>query len=136
MSGKDERLEGQLPLGFEDGQEHTSAQRHWNEELGLAASALEVMMKKPTAQRPFVYEVKFDLLSTGRGVVRVIAKGFGEEGGLITFHDASSFGDGIKGLAGRLRAGKVSWYMDSYMPKNYQERLALWQSGKVYRLPE
>lgn len=135
MSGENDRLKGQLPLPFNDGQETSSAQRAWDCELGTAVASLDAMMRKPTDLRPFVYEVRFDLLSMGRGVVRLVAKGFGAEGSLITFHDDSSFLASLKGFEGRLRSGKVSWYDDTYTPKNYEKRLELYLSGKVYRVP-
>ena len=134
MTNKDERLEGQLPLPMGDGEKSSTALLKWEQETGAALIALAEMLKKPTDVRPFVYDVRFELMSLQASVGKVVLKGFGADGGLVAFHDATGLVDGVRGLTGRLKSGKINWYEDQYAGKNYEAKQTLYLSGKVYRL--
>lgn len=134
MADKDERLEGQLPLPLGNGDKPSTALLKWEQETGAALITLAEMLRSPTEVRPFVYDLRFELMSLQASVGKVVLKGFGAEGGLVAFHDATGLVDGIRGLTGRLKAGKLNWYEDQYAGARYAERQALYLSGKVYRL--
>jgi len=106
----------------------------WMAELGEEIELLGFMMRKPLEGRPFVYEIRIDLIPGKGGSAVLVAKGFGDAGGLVAFHNASGFLGLLRGFEAQLRAGKVNWIEDQYPPANYDKRRARYLSGEYYRV--
>ena len=117
-----------------DREEPTSAAAdRFNQELGSVTENLAYMLRKPTETRPFVYEVRFDLLPAKSDTALVVCKGFGAEGGLVAFHNAPSFLQLLRGLQGQMMSGKLGWFQDKFVSEQYSKRLARYTSGEFYR---
>jgi len=93
------------------------------QDAGANLIALSEMLQKPTDNRPYVYEVRFDLYPARPVAGLAVVKGFGREGGLIAFHEAAGLVGLVSGLHDRLLAGKLRFKVDDYVAKNYDERL-------------
>lgn len=112
----------------------TAAMERWAGELGVATELLAHMMRKPTEGRPFVYELRFSLVPAKNDLPVLVLKGFGADGGLVAFHNASGFLQMIRGASGQMSAGKLKWYDDGYAPGDYDKRLKLYKSGAFYKV--
>jgi len=122
--------------GFEEDKSEvgtTTAADRWLRELGVDAEALAHMMRKTTETRPFVYELRFDLIPVKAGLAVLVAKGFGADSPLVAFHNDVGFLALLRGFKTMLQAGKVKWYEDSYPPSNYEERRKMYIEGDYYR---
>lgn len=112
----------------------SAASNRWMHDLGKQTESLAAMLRKATDQRPFVYEVRFDLLpATARDSLAVL-KGFGKEGGLCAFVNGGSFLSLLRQSEELMRAGKLKWYEDKYKPSNYDARSERYKSGEFYRV--
>lgn len=131
-----EEVQYELPLQIEEAVVAASspAQDKWLAELGGQLNSLSDMIRKPTEVRPFIYELRIDLLPAGKRDMLLIAKGFGADDALVAFHNGVGFLTVLRGFEGQLRAGKVRWYVDSYPPNTYEERKASYMKGDYYRL--
>ena len=112
----------------------SAATMRWMQELGASVESLAQMMRSPTAERPFVYELRIDLLPVKGDDSLLVAKGFGPDGALVMFNTESGFLSLLKGTEGRLRSGKCTWHPDQYAPANYNKRFARYQAGGFYSL--
>lgn len=129
-----EETQNVLPMFEEvvDPVRNDAANERWMRELGEVSESLAYMMRKPTIHRPFVYEVRFDLLPVkGRDPMAVL-KGFGAEGSLCAFVNGTGFLNMLRGAEGGMKSGKLRWYQDTYPPSNYEGRQARFSSGDIY----
>lgn len=126
MGEKNKRLEGQLPLPVESGEPPTTALLNWWEETGKACVDLALMMRRPTDQRPFVYELRIDLFPVRAAACFMVAKGFGEDGPLVSFHDGAGFVDTLRAFEARMRSGSTRWRADNWRADSYDKRVALY----------
>lgn len=111
----------------------SEAHQRWLRELGRDTERLAYMMRKPTDVRPFVHEVRFDLIPAKRSDPVLVAKGFGTEGAVVAFHSAAGFLQMLRGFGDQLASGKVKWYEDMYPPGGYADKLARYMGGDYYR---
>lgn len=112
----------------------SAAHSRWLRDLGAETEKLAFMMRKPTDGRPFVYEVRFDLIPAVRSEPSLVAKGFGEHGPVVAFYSAAGFLQLLRGFSGQLTAGKSSWYEDQYPVRGYEKKLARYSAGEFYRV--
>lgn len=110
----------------------SAAAKRWMQELGVSVESLAHMMRKPTETRPFIYEVRFDLVPAKSNDTMLVAKGFGAEGGVVTFHNSGGFLELLRGFEGVLRAGKSVWYPDKFQSDTYSQRLSRYRSEEFY----
>lgn len=131
-----EETQNVLPLfdGVVEPQRNAAASSRWMLELGQQIERLAFMLRKPTEARPFVYEVRFDLLPAKANDGLLVLKGFGEEGGLCSFVNGGSFLGLLRQGEELMGAGKLKWYPDQYEPSNYQKRQERYLSGEFYRV--
>lgn len=101
-------------------------------EVGQEVVALGRMLREPTATRPFVYELRFDLWPVGNTRGLTIAKGFGEEAGLISFNEGAGLVGQLRGLYGRFQSGKQVFSEDKFQPGNYDKRVELFLKEQRY----
>ena len=121
------------PLAEPEGEDGvSSAANRWMRDLGVETEGLGHKMRKPTSSRPFVYEVRFDLLPAKAPEMLLVLKGFGEEGGLCAFVNAGSFVQLLRQANGLMASGKMKWYGDDYTPSNYQKRVERYRKGEFY----
>lgn len=111
-----------------------AAAKRWMQELGTQTESLATMLRKATDERPFVYEVRFDLLPVNAKDSLVVLKGFGKDGGLCAFVNGGSFLSLLRHSEELLRAGKLKWYDDQYTPTNYEKRVDRFKTGEFYRV--
>ncbi len=129
-------IQQELP-GFEpeaEGVGETAAHLRWLQDLGRDVEALAYMMRKPTEGRPFVYEVRFDLIPASSRDATLVAKGFGVDGSVVAFHNAPGFLSLLRGFSHQCKAGKSKWYADQFETSSYQERLIRYRSGEFYKV--
>lgn len=110
------------------------AHARWLADLGEATESVAHMMRKPTDVRPFVYEVRFDLIPAKNSSAVLVAKGFGADGSICSFVNASGFIQLLRVFEGQLKAGKTKWYQDTFPPTNYDKRLARYNTGEFYKV--
>lgn len=132
MSEEREDLPGFEPHVARVGE--SAAHARWLQELGRETESLAYMMRKATDQRPFVYEVRFDLIPATSKDATLVAKGFGAESSVVAFHNAPGFLQLLRGFSGQLKAGKAKWYPDQYETPSYQKRLERFRTGEFYRV--
>ncbi len=123
-----------LPLidGTVEVEPPSKASERWMRDLGEEVERLAYMLRKPTDVRPFVYEVRFDLLPVQSREAKAILKGFGAEGSLCAFVNGTSFLGILRQTSALLEAGKLKWYADQYAPSNYGVRVERYNSGEFY----
>ncbi len=114
--------------------EQSPATLRWMAELGTSVELLAHMMRKPTENRPFVYEVRFNLVPAKNQLPVLVLKGFGADGGLVAFHNAAGFLQMVRGCSAAMEAGKLGWYEDKFQSNDYEKRVTLYQSGAFYRV--
>jgi len=123
-----------VPMEFADNTGKTAAQARWMQDLGAGVELLAHMMRKPTDVRPFVYELRFNLVPAKNDLPVLVLKGFGETGGLCAFYNASGFLQMLRGASSQMEAGKLRWYEDQYVSNDYEKRVALYQAGAFYKV--
>jgi len=101
-------------------------------EVGRDVAELDRMLRMPTEERPFVYELRCDLWPPGNKAGLCVAKGFGAEGGLIAFQEGIGLLAQLRGLKARLRSGKLRFSVDKFPPGNYEERVKGWLGEQQY----
>jgi len=117
--------------GFEE--PPVSVVSEWYQELGLDMGRLDKMLRTPTDTRPFVYEIRIDLWPASGNAGLVVLKGFGADGSIVAFQDGVGLLGLLRGVEGRLRAGKTRWKEDEYSPKNYGKRVAGYLADLEYK---
>jgi len=101
-------------------------------EVGRDVVALGRMLGAATETRPFVYELRVDLWPASNTGGLTVAKGFGAEGSLIAFQEGSGLVGQLRGLYGRMRAGKLRFSEDKFPPGNYEKRCKAWLAEQEY----
>lgn len=131
-----EETDKKLPLQAAKDEENgpTAATTRWMGELGVSVERLSVALRTTTEERPFVYELRLDLLPAAKRDMLLVAKGFGADGPLVAFHSGIGFLNLLRGFESQLRSGKVKWRSDQYAPANYDERAASYLKGDFYKV--
>lgn len=133
MTEKTDLNGGVAPLP-DNVEELNAASQRWMTELGVVVENLAYMLRKPTEVRPFVYELRVDLLPAQGGHGKMILKGFGEDQGLVSFIDGNGLLSLLRNAQAGLANGKLKWYPDGYVPGSYDKRLSRYLSGEFYNV--
>lgn len=128
-----EQKNGSKPVTVTDDELSEAEVRRFYTQVGRDVVDLDRMFRIATAERPFVYEVKFDLWPASQKRGLAVMKGFGEDGGLISFQEGAGLVALLRGCHGRLRSGKMQFSEDQYPPHNYGKRVQAWLKNEEYR---
>lgn len=125
----------QLEMFEDDGSPNlpTSELVRFYSEVGRDIVELGRMLRSPTEERPFIYELRIDLYPASNSSGLAIIKGFGDTGGVIAFQEGSGLLGQLRGLYSRFSAGKIRFKDDEYQAKSYEHRLELYMREREYK---